>query len=48
MAAPGKRHVMLQELRPLIRKELSIVIATELTKLYKPLTDSLRLISLKL
>ena len=39
---------MLQELRPFIRKELSIVIPRELTKLYKPLTDSLRLISLEL
>ena len=39
---------MLQERKAFIRKELSIINRLELTKLYKPLTDSLRLISLKL
>ena len=38
---------MLQELRVFIRKEMSIIKSTELTKLYKVLTDSLRLISLE-
>jgi len=38
---------ILQESRFFMRKEVSIANSTELTKLYNPLTDSLRLISIQ-
>jgi len=38
---------ILHELSIFVRKEVSIPNSTELTKLYNPLTDSLRLISIQ-
>jgi hypothetical protein len=43
----GQAALILHESAIFVRKEVSIVISNELTKLYNPLTDSLRPISLQ-